>query len=635
MPNSKIPQHIRIAVQQFPNSLRQKILDNERFTLKTAIEYRNVISIGASANFDPKIFLDTVRLCFSTDEVIYASDLESNNWEFRCDRSLRLPQITLSNSKEILSLTDSRALSLIPQDRNNWRADISSVWHLNNDLIVSLVQKSESEPLDIDDQQKAEIWIECTPYQFQKKLVRKFGRGIKFDDLIPKDCLYFEALAGSPKPTDGMKEFLAGNFLDYARSILNWDPSRGFSHLLKLSASPVVLEALGSDSFQEDAIRSAFETPLDRSNIFSSIALAEWGLLELKKRPWLEKLLVKFLDELLGEIGKEDRLNLSSQLVMAVDCLIVDFQILNRHSPSIRRQISIAQAAIIEDAILEAELDRDEVLNWLGSIGKELFYFQNLIDLVREPRWASEYISASQLRAEFAGRLMNAARRGEVESFGDDLKRVCFDAEYSIEALVELPRSYLPGPLEGSVDLIHEIPSELGKFIDEQLSPEEIDLSSFSALISAASIGHIAGRHAMSAAGALQRVNYQLQASPGDENLSAYMLGLAKVCAVSRSKELANELRVLSRVLRRTKAKGWSAESEFITLVTAAAAEEDPAHWASRLGEWLCELAAELDVPDAAQKIDRSLRQLWRLAPELRSSTTSANALLMAAANAV
>lgn len=81
--------------------------------------------------------------------------------------------------------------------------------------------------------------------------------------------------------------------------------------------------------------------------------------------------------------------------------------------------------------------------------------------------------------------------------------------------------------------------------------------------------------------------------------------GLAVVAAVSPSADLADTLRILTRILRRQKRFNPSATDEIRVAVIAAASRSDIDEWSSFCGEWLTEVAFE--ICDKAEALT-----LWR-----------------------
>ena len=73
---------------------------------------------------------------------------------------------------------------------------------------------------------------------------------------------------------------------------------------------------------------------------------------------------------------------------------------------------------------------------------------QSLADMRAEPRWNPDMAAASQLRADFIGRIMIAASNFDANLGAGKLRETILgDGEQSLIRVCESPRQYFPGPL--------------------------------------------------------------------------------------------------------------------------------------------------------------------------------------------
>ena len=190
------------------------------------------------------------------------------------------------------------------------------------------------------------------------------------------------------------------------------------------------------------------------------------------------------------------------------------------------------------------------------------------------------------------------------------------------------PFPFLPGPLEGGAESKMEMPAEVLTDLETKLASESLHPGSFAGLVNSVLIFRIEPDHARLAATALRKVKYQLQQSDDDAHLFGLIHGLATVAAVTRSKELADEVRVLSRVTRSRNRAAMSTEDEMRISIIAAASHENSDDWASFAGDWLTELAFEITKPEDAALLLSHLRRLIEFAPELAITCAKADAAL-------
>lgn len=162
------------------------------------------------------------------------------------------------------------------------------------------------------------------------------------------------------------------------------------------------------------------------------------------------------------------------------------------------------------------------------------------------------------------------------------------------------------------------------------LDTEEVEASSFIALVNSAMIFRITSGHAELAAKALRLGNYTLANLEDKSQLVGILNGLATVASVSRNQALADELRILVRRYRRDSQYGITIEEAMGMCLVASAAREDLMEWRAFAGEWLTELAfGDLEGNEGRVLHSRILALLYSV-PELWVSCARADAALQA-----
>ena len=256
---------------------------------------------------------------------------------------------------------------------------------------------------------------------------------------------------------------------------------------------------------------------------------------------------------------------------------------------------------------------------------------QSFADMRFEPRWHPELCDPSQVKADFLGRIMIAGRNYEGNINAEGLHDIVLgDGPKSIFKVCEFPRPYLPGPLEGAIDSPNPIPDDLADAIEQQLSVDQIDASSFIAIVNAAMICRIKTNHAELAAKALRMGNYRLAKLETKSHLLGILDGLANVAAVSRNPSLADELRILVRRYRFDAQFRLSIHEAMRICLVASAAHEEPLDWRNFAGEWLTELAFSDLEGDEGEVFHSQLITLLDLVPALWYSCGKAEAALRA-----
>ena len=116
--------------------------------------------------------------------------------------------------------------------------------------------------------------------------------------------------------------------------------------------------------------------------------------------------------------------------------------------------------------------------------------------------------------------------------------------------------------------------------------------------------------HAQLAAKALRSVKHQLKKADNKEELYSILRGLATVAAVTRSSELADEIRILVRRCRFELSYLLSAEDALWIVLVAAASHADLIKWCEFVALCLSELAFQSIKHDEAERLHSHVEHL-------------------------
>jgi hypothetical protein len=232
-----------------------------------------------------------------------------------------------------------------------------------------------------------------------------------------------------------------------------------------------------------------------------------------------------------------------------------------------------------------------------------------------------------QLKAECVGRIAAAATSNAAKIQLPALKALLLEPDGgAIKAQLKLPFAFLPGPLEGGVESIIEMPSEIEADLRKGLEAEELTPQSFISLVNSPLIFRVGPQLAQLAAQALRRAKYQLRQMRAQNDIFSLLSGLAMVAAVTRSGELAEEVRILVRVVRRRPGIDIAPEDAMRIGLIAAAAFSDISKWSQFVGDWLTELTFENMSRKKAGILQQHIRVLCQLEPNLWETCARAEA---------
>ena len=218
----------------------------------------------------------------------------------------------------------------------------------------------------------------------------------------------------------------------------------------------------------------------------SQLGAVEVGLRILSERPGIEAALIRLIEQIRDD-NVEDAssgFKLLSALFGLVDGELSRTRLLSAKPPFYRRLASLAQAALIHRQFVDTGISGDAFCEWALKIRGGAHYLQTLADLRMEPRWTPNLASASQMQADFFGRIMITARNHEDNVKGSKVHALVLgDDPGSLRSRSEFFRPYFPGPLEGGGSSPNPLPTEYAEAISTQLSGKEAEVSSFIALV--------------------------------------------------------------------------------------------------------------------------------------------------------
>ena len=578
---------------------------------------------------------DAVRTVLAGAGPAELTDAEGRTWSLTIDahggkptnlilssdqQRLRLPDFSVLSgdaSARIRSLEESALEVNLPQSaREEWRS-ILEKRALEDDEVDTFHSDIRDTPVHVERNIRSEITA---------------GEG-SISSLVPDSRRYFERLVGAYDGSSSIRDYAAGAGREVFRQLAEWRHHEGFLFSLFLSSHLALTAEINTDFLAQKELEVAFNYVENHGDMLSRVGALEVGLRILPDRPEVEPFLLRLVHRIRDDDveGKASEFELLSALFVLVDGELARTRLLSENPPFYRRLASLAQAALIHRQLVQYGIDYDHLCKRAFSSRGENFYMQTLADMRTEPRWNPDFVTAAQLQADFFGRILIAGNNFQANLGNGELRDTIFgNGEQCLIKRCEFLRPYFPGPLEGAEDSSNALPNDLAQIIEEQLNSDEVEATSFIALVNSATIFRITSGHAELAAKALRLGNYRIANLENKSQLVAILNGLATVAAVSRNQALADELRILVRRYVHDSQYGFSVEEAMRIALVAAAAWENLMEWRGFAGNWLTELAFGELVGNEGRVFHSHLSALLHSVPELWVSCSRAEAALRA-----
>lgn len=617
-----------------PPSLRKEIIASGDFCKRYDVGIRSTISFSKGPSFDHQELFAAIRSAYEAPGT--QCSLKTTE-----GAEVKLSVDNADGSRKLL-LTQDDSISVIPSfwylspdtDDRLSNFNTQSLRCVLSDASISRWRaKLEQSPLN--DQEALELRGEMrlAPLDMQKLIsIEVQEETSRLSVLVPSERPYYTRLIGD------FESVLS--FDHYVNEVLP-------AHIAKLSRLPslealrqILLFSASRRTLTNTAIGSATPAVLEQlanwassnGDLFSQVGAIEILLPFVGDHPWLEERLITIGRSLL-ELDPEEhhgRLALTSQLIMFVDGELSRLSIFSEKPPSVRRMAAIAQASIIERALLPLGVVGMNFEEWFPRDRAHHFLIQTLIDLRLEPRWYSEMILPPLLKHELVSRLYVAANNCKDAIPEGNVRRFFADEDGEVCKALNFPYSFQPGPLEGATTPLNEPPPAMLNELLQLSAADRLKARSFAPIVNCALVYRFAPEHTRAIVDALRKFKYQIDLEEDDLGIPLLM-GLAVLAASSRSADLAYEVRVLTRVLRNRIELDASAQVRIG--LTAAAAHEGLDQWSEYVGSVFEEVARSDVTRDEAIVVRFKLQKLCSTVQSAWKNCGRASALLECAMN--
>lgn len=176
--------------------------------------------------------------------------------------------------------------------------------------------------------------------------------------------------------------------------------------------------------------------------------------------------------------------------------------------------------------------------------------------------------------------------------------------------------------IEGSTAVPEEIVNEVRKLRGDT----PLEVHAFASVVNFCLVFRFDEEVARMIVNILRKVQYRLNSEQESDVVFSLVMRLAIIAAAARHTALADEVRILARVLRRRGIIGAAADNQMRIALVACASRKDLADWCKTAGEWLLEIANGEMSQEEAARTRSHLHVLCHAVPELWPYVAKADA---------
>ncbi|TSD88690.1 hypothetical protein FFK22_010430 [Mycobacterium sp. KBS0706] len=618
----------------FPKSIRRDISQSESFRSRYGLTVDSVLTLnGLGIAFRGSQLFPAIRTLFKGPESsVLVKPVEGDPVEVSIEPGAK-PELflTLGEARHRLPpfwmLAEDRGVRLA-----YFEGDVAAA-NLPTSAIENWREKIEKGPLSEDEMHALTDELKLTP---QSVAARMRGELIVPDGqvsvIVPGKASYYRGLIGERGEATNVDAYAAGNAKGQIVRLLKWDFARGLAQCLLLCANPRLSALIDISERPAADVEAFFAWLLEQGDLFSQIAGIEIGIRSLKSFPALEPILVRMLERIRDEDPDDEsgRLALTANLFVFADGELSRTRLFASEPPFWRRLAASAQASMIERELVALGGTGGGSSSW-ASLRAEPFYIQALADLRQEPRSIPDLISAMQFQIELLMRARIAGNENKDTLPEGPLKTLLLgDGENDLPSRTSHPLACAPSPVEGGIDASLPFPEDLLEELRKPKDEKPLEARVFASVVNFSLAFRFDTETVDLIAGLLRKVKYRLELEPNSDIGFSLIMGLAIIAASARHSGLADEVRILSRVLRRRGVIDSAAENQMRIALTACASRSDLEEWCKAVGEWFFEIANGEIGREGATRLRYHLKALCRAVPQLWPHISKAEAALAA-----
>ncbi|HXJ01398.1 MAG TPA: hypothetical protein VNH44_09245 [Micropepsaceae bacterium] len=605
--------------------VRDALLSDDTITKKFHLDTDAVLNFG-----DTGVGIQQAKLLRAISAAerkpgkkVRLEDRSGANWDVVVSFDRKRPGISMTSGKRVMQIGHLLLLTNDKPSRKKVFDGETERLNVPSKVIAKWRKIVTARPLTNDEVSDLMRNFTSTPSAVIEAISDHLARtNVSLNVLVPRSLEYYEQLVGRVDAQANVQEYVEQVAEEHIRKLLEWRAIDGAKQSLLLGSHSLVSRAIAATNISGADLNALLRWGLG-ADALSRATLIEVALGKPEEKAEIEAalndLLVKF-----GGGGEKENFNQFSILSAAFIMVYGELgqtRVFASKPPYWLRLAAFAQAALITRCILAVGGRLTKFVDWMQSVRLADFLLLTYVDLRKEPRWVADWALPDQLRNELAGRVLTAAARNEAAAKLLGVHEALLgDAKMSLKARVDIIRTQLPGPLEGNVSSVMEIPPETLEQIRKALKSPSPDVNSFAMILNASHLFKVPPDIPDLAADAIRRAQYQLDNAGEPRNFAICLIGLASLAAISRNHGLANELFIVIRHYRRVFKDELPFDTAFRAGMIACASREDLMEWCKCVGALVSDLGfGELSREDASC-LRPIITKLCELVPELWST---------------
>jgi hypothetical protein len=628
--------YIRAAVAMaasrlLPSTVREAVISDVKFTQRFALKADAIIRFGRDdIAFQRSSLFGAIRQAFQPG---YApTSVESTRgetWQVRVSPEKSPVEISLSQGPVRLMVSHFGLLCPDKATRFATLLHEADNFGLSSEQIAGWRELLEERQPTDDEVVIIQDDIKDTPIAVAGIIRESLASGsASLDAWVPRSARYYERLVGRWENGLLLEDYATQVAPRQFGEVLQWHGAEGLKQALLIAPQGYLSTALAERLTDDDALAEVLIWLGEKGDAMSCAAGIEIAQPRIARDDRLKEPLSRILKALVVPKFdlKVDQFQLLSCVFLAVYGEMAHCRVHADKPPFWRKLAALAQTSLITRCIIDIGGDASELASWLQRVRSQMYLLQCFADLRAEPRWLPDFGLPRQMGNEICGRVWAAVGKLPPDGLEPELAElISGDHEGSLKQKFNHFQACLPGPLEGGIAAVAELPLDEVTRIEGALSSDRITAESISGLANAAIVFRYPSELTDMAADAIARADYRLLEAE-NKSFIPYLLGLASASAVTRGVRLADALFILLRTYRHFHPEEVTIDDAFRIAMIACASRAELMDWCKCVGDFMTDCAFQPITSDEAARMHSHLVHLCHLVPELWSSCGQAEA---------
>lgn len=598
---------LNMCLDLVPPIVREDVLVRPELQQSFPIKLDAVMSLGNGVSFQRSALFAAIKVAESRKGgVAKIADVDGRDWELRAEDQDNDPVVVLTFGERVVRTRPLALMSTLRVVR--LKAFTNECRRVNLPGVAITRWERVLRKRRLKDDEFAEVLgdLRNTPVSVAETISSRLARGsISVEDIVPRSKEYYLRLIGRRTGQTDIRTYAAEVLPEHFGALLRWHPLKGIQQALLLASHSIVVDAI-ANQMGNDIDLATLASWAQSTDPFSCGAALEIGLLSTRRSPGIDSSIKSLAEKFVADVGGAGgvSLDVASAAFAMIDGEMSKARVMVEEPPFVRRMAALAQAALFTRCMLSENTDSSGhgIVRWMKGVRTNEHLVQTLVDLRLEPRWLAEFATGDQLRNEVCGRVLSVAKNCETTTREIGLEGLLIsDGANSLRSHLSLLSTILPGPLEGGIESVMNVPADAMEKLRDALRGEDQPVGALNVVGTYAVLCELPRDIAGLAAEMLRLLEYRVDNLEGN-NIAACLLGLAAAAAIGRSHDLADEVIIASRVARQRSPDRIDMTSVFEIGVVACASRSNVDDWRKAVGSAVGALAfGDLNSAEAGE----------------------------------